>query len=96
MSDTSKKLREALNLLGPNGENWGQLSSYDGFGRRCMGGAIEAVGKPDSSKLWDALLEFLPEGAALTSWNDRPERTFTEVREVFEKAIRASEEPNAD
>lgn len=87
VSETAQKLKAALELLGPNGENWGQYE-YERNGVRCGVGACRAAGivLPHAHLL---LNEHVP-NHNFPIWQDAYQRTFAEVKAVFEKAIEAN------
>lgn len=90
-NETQKVLRMALELLGPNGENWAKGRGYDcdtlPEGSYCALTAMNADGRysPAFCSARDLLERIL--GEQVYVWNDRPERTFLEVRAMFERAI---------
>lgn len=84
--EIAEKLQKALELLGPNGENWGKEMEILEGNKEC---AVTACRKAGLNSAWRYLDPFT--GATwVSSWNDAPERTFSEVREVFQKAIEAN------
>lgn len=98
MSETAQKLKAALELLGPNGEHWTQKAfARDVTGEQanseskhatcwCLAGALSRVNLG-----YDRIRRFLPTGYDnLVTFNDMPERTFADVKAVFEKAIEAN------
>jgi len=89
-------LKKALALLGPNGENWIK-GSYYFEGEYCMVGALRAVTIfwGTQEKMRDYLKRVIDSpsyfGNHMTVYNDAPERTFQEIKEVFQKAILLAE-----
>jgi hypothetical protein len=93
-------LRKALELLGPRGENWRQglwnIYAHGSDKKHCAWYAIAQVIHGDfpvpygESEEWARLLG-LPDSGRLFAWNDAPERTFAEVKALFEKAISKAE-----
>lgn len=101
MNETQRVLKEALRLLGPNGENWQKNDRGDGAGPYCALGAIGAVAlrhtrfdswmchHPAVQALYVAAERTLPErsgGAAVAHVNNEA-ASFSEVRAMFELAI---------
>jgi hypothetical protein len=96
---TSEVLRAALEKLGPNGENWakGTFLRTRWFGLRqpshCAIGAMIAVHKfwwPAADTFRAALCEMGFHGTP-AMFNDAPERTFSDVKAAFLKAISLAE-----
>lgn len=93
MTDENAKaarlLRRALDVLGPNGEQWTTLKYETAFGQHCLVGAIRKVlGKSNdiyadlpNGPLWTPS----PAERALTEFNDY--HSFPEVRAIVERAI---------
>lgn len=88
----SEVLQKALDLMGPNGENWQQLRPGLAYSpqKSCMLIAInraqEALGIFVTAIPYAAKLGFSSYTQA-TDFNDAPGRTYPEVRELFEKQI---------
>src|SRR5262245_42296575 len=81
-TQVTKDLRAALELLGPNGENWCQHAAKIG-GRFCMVGAMLEVeaGEAATTALYRVM------GGSVVDFNDAPGRDFSDVRSAFERAI---------
>lgn len=93
-------LQKALELLGPNGENWckgdedhnisqfpGKFCAMTSLGAAC--GAKHAFYEARS-----ILYQVCPidaESGQVVSYNDFPETTFADIKSLFEKAIAAAE-----
>lgn len=100
MKTTAQILRDALALLGPNGEHWRQgpwLLSNKCF---CCSTAIGTAGggtmgpNPNCIKAEGVFREVIKAPRSeigIWRWNDAPERTFTDVKAAFERAIEAEE-----
>lgn len=94
----SEVLRRALELMGPEGENWQQLGlgvKYH-FEKHCMMIAINRAQPEEGGVLFGSALPFahklgFSSYTEATTWNDAPGRTFAEVRELFEKQIAFAE-----
>lgn len=93
----SEVLRKALELMGPEGENWQQLGTATSvYHKHCMMIAINRVQEHNDKKMFCSALPFV---AALgfssyneaTNFNDAPGRTFAQVKELFEKQIAFAE-----
>lgn len=103
----SECLREVLELLGPNGENWvqGILYTPTPWGKRyCLLGAVDEIGwryKPRygvESQPATEMINVLRDATGakwLAAWNDRQGRTFDHVRAAVERAIALAEEREA-
>jgi hypothetical protein len=93
-TQVAEALREALASFGPNGEKWVNRFPM-GDGEYC---AITAIPVEEDMPLFDKCLYALGEAIDpanpniyIGGWNDRPERTFAEVKAVYEKAIAKAE-----
>jgi hypothetical protein len=94
---TKKVLQSALKAFGPHGENWVQGTAKSMQWPNCCVNTsfmrIEVI--PNGTYIEDAVRvlfrvgEF-EGGGASAQWNDAPERTWPEVKELFEKAIAAA------
>lgn len=90
------KLRQALELFGPNGDQWVNHSPITPH-TYCMVEAVFHVVNGQSGSFVDCLHEIeqvLPHRPLVQHWNDMPGRKFSEVRDVFMKAIHNAEELN--
>jgi hypothetical protein len=99
VNETQQLLRDALNLLGPVGENWIQGSwaeKVDGRRCYCAVGAVDAAAgwTRDSTGAYRALnLAMSPERASIPLYNDHPGTTFDDIKRLFERAVeRAGQE----
>lgn len=95
MADIAEKLKKALELLGPNGENWiqGTYHVWDEARAVVKYCGLGACRKSGLGGFGLELAEYIPAVSAYSTywqWQDAPERTFSEVREVFQKAIMAA------
>ena len=94
MAESSSKLtsvevlEKALELLGPNGENW--VNEAPDWDKHCCVTAIDTVGDNRSQEKAKSFLRRVINSnvcSLISRWNDAPERTFPEVRAAFLKAI---------
>lgn len=99
-------LADALALFGPNGENWIKrkekrtIRPWWGLGlvkmfNFCAIGAIHEVNTNNESFAAAYLAIAVPGGpiwgGSITGYNDRPERTFPEIKAWFNSAIAAAQ-----
>jgi hypothetical protein len=97
---TAEVLEKALELLGPNGENWQQ--GWSGIQGECMVTCISRIVPGDTGNRlrWDAW-KFLYPAAGITgcecisAWNDAEGRTWPEVKAAFQKAIELAKQSEA-
>lgn len=93
----SEVMKSALVLMGPEGRNWQQLGHLKNGNpqKSCMMIAInraqEIAGKYFCSAISFAQKLGFNSYNEATEWNDAPGRTFSEVRELFEKQIAFAE-----
>lgn len=85
----SEVLRKALELMGPEGENWGRQVRFVPVHKLCPFLALESI-QQMSTGYWARALGF-DVSLNLFTWNDTPGRTFTDVKELFEKQIAFAE-----
>lgn len=101
---TSFLLRSALKGFGPDGEVWlRDHGSPSAFGcvlevlcRTCEGAyEDQRVGYSRFELIRDTILKNtlgVSAGQEITTWNDATERTFAEVKELFEEMINSSKQ----
>jgi len=100
----SQLLRQALILLGPNGEHWGKRSfrrvnkRWFGLVRNtvyCAAGAIKEVNTDNETAATIYLAMATSSGyvheSLIYHFNDQDGRTFAEVKAKFEEAIKLAE-----
>jgi hypothetical protein len=97
--NASEVLRKALELLGPNGENWCQHGYHFGDSH-CMQGAVHLVTSDQRTrnKCWSAMVKVLPpfeSGNPIARWNDDSAREWPDVEAAFRKAITLAEQEEA-
>lgn len=83
-----EQLRAALDLL-DDGRNWGHTINDRNTGKLCIMQAVAFYPKANQT-LRDAVGVILGR-RLLCPFNDAPERTFPEVKALFERAIAAAE-----
>lgn len=97
-STNSEKLQKALDLLGPNGENWRKgMTSNDPPNTYCgyeavtvaLGGSRGTLFTGEDKRVFEGCCRALRDAGFRSTWQDLQWRTFSEVREVFQKAIAA-------
>ncbi len=95
--NTSSTLEDALSLLEERG--WAQGRYGDSDGGYCIAGAIYQQ-LIDTSNDWRVPLHHAVRALAqvtgvpnVAMWNDAPERTFSQVREVMRRAIAETAAP---
>jgi hypothetical protein len=101
---TSRLLRDALESFGPNGEMWNQHRPYGGplsciLEVICMicehSYETPSVGYARFELIRDTILKEtlgVSAGYEISTWNNAPERTFADVKKLFEEMIRKSEQ----
>lgn len=88
-------LQKALEAFGPNGENWAKGMEALDRPKCCVTLAFSGV-RGDTSEALNFFLKCSGFGEGYRSiqtaelWNDIPERTWPEVKELFEKAIESA------
>jgi hypothetical protein len=85
-------IKETLACLEADGWCQGVTHHYDGG--HCLGGAIETVGPPDHFSVFEEPSGFiggnnlyLSPVSVIIRWNDDPDRTFEDVRNLLERAM---------
>ena len=88
-AQVAEVLEKALAAFGPNGEKWGQLGQLCMDGKECAITGCDVAAGDDYEALAGALdvLDRLSAPLTIDVWQDAPERTFPEVKTVFEQAI---------
>lgn len=89
MTKLKRSLIQALDLLGPNGENWIKGKYTDHNGHFCGLGALRETKYPQDR--FTDLAEFTPHNVPFWCWQDSPTTNWPEVKALFEKAIAAAE-----
>lgn len=89
MKNASQILRDSLELLGPNGERWGQGASRRERGQMCPIDVLGSCAYKETTLLRRAI--GLECGTYIADWNDSPSRHWPEVRQAFLKAIELAE-----
>lgn len=99
LNETQRVLKRALELLGPNGENWVRRCG-DCDTTFCTLNALGVAGAdhihyPDHPAA-RALASAHGDFSRIAPWNDDPDRTFADVKALYEKAIAlAATQPDA-
>jgi hypothetical protein len=93
-AQVAEVLRNGLKAFGPNGEKWAQgFASYSGNKEKCC--VATCFNRVHYSHHSSEALELLGKLCDLPGdvgrWNDAPERTFADVKALFEKAIQLAE-----
>lgn len=81
-----EQLKAALELFGPNGENWVKRDFSET--RHCIILACQVKNAP--TYILRTQLDNMGRGRSLTGYNDDPTTTFEDVRNLFERAIEAA------
>lgn len=97
LNETQRILIKARELLGPNGENWGKgqfCTKTDSGDAYCAWGSLLYCGNKDEElglKAYRALADALG-GDYIPSFNDNPDTTFTDISNLFDRAIQLAGE----
>ena len=86
-------LRNALEALGPHGENWVKIGRKSVGNMRSKCAALAISEQPVSQEFIQRAKIILCDSIGidvmdLYRWNDAPERTWPEVKAAYEKAIK--------
>ena len=86
----SQILKVALEKFKLNGEKWKKGKIYGG--EYCILTAIHSIAKSKFMIVGRLFKEANNINDSIIQWNDAPERTWTEIKEAFEKAIKLAKE----